>query len=257
MILCRIYIMIDVRHLTINESGRIIMSIISIKKQSVSDQVFEQIKQQIISGQWAPGDKIPGELELAKMFGVSRVSVREAIHRLVGMGVLYVRRGEGTFVSEIVPEDYFNTLLPILMVERSNLIEMLEFRSILEVESIKLACRRADKNDIERLQKSVSNMRKNRGDNRKFAAEDLNFHLALAIATHNAVIVKVNAIIHDMLKTAMEKVVELTGFDKGIYYHEKILEALKNRDENAAVALMREHIEVTMEGIRQHEEVEL
>lgn len=233
------------------------MNIVAIKKQRVSDQVFEQIKQQIISGKWVPGDKIPSELELAKIFDVSRVSVREAIHRLIGMGVLYVRRGEGTFVSEILPEDYFNTLLPILMVERSNLIEMLEFRSILEVESVKLACRRANNEDIDRLQKTISNMRKNRGDNIKFAAEDLNFHLALAIATHNEVIVKVNAIIRDMLKTAMEKVVELTGFDKGIYYHEKILDALKNRDEDAAAKLMREHIEVTMERIRQHEEVEL
>jgi GntR family transcriptional repressor for pyruvate dehydrogenase complex len=173
------------------------------------------------------------------------------------MGVLYVRRGEGTFVSEMLPEDYFNALLPILMVERSNLIEMLEFRSILEVESIKLACSRANEDDISRLQKTIANMKKNRGDNRKFAAEDLNFHLALAIATHNAVIVKVNAIIHDMLKAAMEKVVELTGFDKGIYYHEKILDALINRDENAATELMREHIEVTMEKIRQHQEIEL
>ncbi len=233
------------------------MSIIAVKKQSVSDQVFEQIKQQIISGKWAPGEKIPSELELAKMFDVSRVSVREAIHRLIGMGVLYVRRGEGTFVSEMLPEDYFNALLPILMVERSNLIEMLEFRSILEVESIKLACSRANEDDISRLQKTIANMKKNRGDNRKFAAEDLNFHLALAIATHNAVIVKVNAIIHDMLKAAMEKVVELTGFDKGIYYHEKILDALINRDENAATELMREHIEVTMEKIRQHQEIEL
>ncbi|NLN41216.1 MAG: FadR family transcriptional regulator [Clostridiales bacterium] len=236
---------------------RIIMSIIAVKKQSVSDQVFEQIKQQIISGKWAPGEKIPSELELAKMFDVSRVSVREAIHRLIGMGVLYVRRGEGTYVSEMLPEDYFNALLPILMVERSNLIEMLEFRSILEVESIKLACSRANEDDISRLQKTIANMKKNRGDNRKFAAEDLNFHLALAIATHNAVIVKVNAIIHDMLKAAMEKVVELTGFDKGIYYHEKILDALINRDENAATELMREHIEVTMEKIRQHQEIEL
>lgn len=233
------------------------MSIEAIKKRSISDQVFEQIKQQIISGNWAPGDKIPSELELAKIFDVSRVSVRDAINRLVGMGVLYVRRGEGTFVSEMLPEDYFNTLLPILMVEKPNLIQMLEFRSILEVESIKLACRRANDDDIARLQKTVANMKKNRGDNIKFAAEDLNFHLAIAIATHNAVIIKVNAIIHDLLKMAMEKVIELMGFDNGIYYHEKMLDALIARDEETATNLMREHIEVTMEIISEHKEVEL
>ncbi len=233
------------------------MSIVAIKKQSVSDEVFEQIKQQIISGQWIPGDKIPSELELAKMFEVSRVSIREAIHRLVGMGVLYVRRGEGTFVSEILPKDYFNTLLPILMVEGANLMEMLEFRLILEVETVKLACKRADDDDLSRLDEIVGNMKKYQGDNIKFAAEDLNFHISLAHAAHNSVIVKVNDIIHDMLKIAMEKVVKLTGFEKGIYYHERILEAVINRDEETAAELMREHIEVTMENIRKHQKVEL
>jgi len=233
------------------------MSIVAIKKRSVSDEVFEQIKQQIISGHWAAGDKIPSEMELARMFDVSRVSIREAIHRLVGMGVLYVRRGEGTYVSEIFPKDYFNTLLPILMVERTNLIEMLEFRSILEVQTIKLACRRADQDDIDRLEKTVANMKMNRGDNIKFAAEDLNFHLYLALATNNSVIVKVNAILHDMLKTAMEEVVELTGFDEGIYYHKKILDAVRNRDEEAAAELMSEHIEVTVKKIKEHHRIEL
>ena len=83
------------------------MAITAIEKKRVSDEVFEQMKNNIVSGEWAPGARIPGELELVELFQVSRVSVREAIHRLVGMGVLTIRRGEGTFVSEILPSDYF------------------------------------------------------------------------------------------------------------------------------------------------------
>ncbi|HAA25445.1 MAG TPA: FadR family transcriptional regulator [Ruminiclostridium sp.] len=223
------------------------MSITAIKQKRVSDEVFEQMKEHIISGEWAPGKKIPSELELVELFGVSRVSVREAIHRLVGMGVLTIRRGEGTYVNEVLPEHYINTLLPILMIESASLSETLEFRAIMEVESARLATRNADEQDIARMEKAIKVMEKNKGNNREFAAADLNFHVAIAMATHNSVIIKVNAIIHDMLKKIMEEIVDITGYEGGLYYHRRILEAIKNRDENAAVKTMREHISATMD----------
>ena len=138
------------------------MAIKPIKQKRVSDEVLEQIKDSIISGEWAPGTKIPGEMDLAEMFGVSRVSIRQAIHRLVGMGVLTIRRGEGTFVSEVFPKDYFNTLLPVLMIEAPDMVEMLEFRAVIEIESARFAALRANDEDISRLEKALSNMKKQR-----------------------------------------------------------------------------------------------
>ena len=70
------------------------MIIKPIKRKDISEEVLEQLKYNIISGAWPPGTKIPSELELAKLFNVSRVSIREAIHRLMGMGVLTVRKGD-------------------------------------------------------------------------------------------------------------------------------------------------------------------
>jgi GntR family transcriptional repressor for pyruvate dehydrogenase complex len=185
------------------------MAITAIKQKRISDEVFEQMKEHIISGDWAPGKKIPGELELVELFNVSRVSVREAIHRLVGMGVLTIRRGEGTFVTEMLPENYMNALLPILMIEGSSFSEMLEFRAIIEVESARLAARRADEQDFYRMEEVLQVMERCKGNNREFAKADLNFHVAVAMATHNSVIIKVNAIIHDMLKKMMEEIVAI------------------------------------------------
>lgn len=232
------------------------MAIKAIEKKRVSDEVFEQMKDQIVSGEWAPGMKIPGELELVDLFEVSRVSVREAIHRLVGMGVLVIKRGEGTFVSEIIPSDYFDTLLPILTIERSNVLEMLEFRNIIEVESARLVSKRADEQDIERMTNIIKKMEDCQGDKQLFSAQDLNFHYAMAIATHNSVIIKVNAILSDMLKKTMEEIVGLTGYEGGIYYHKKILEAIKNKDEKLSAALMKEHIDSTMNKIKKALETE-
>ena len=125
------------------------------------------------------------------------------------------------------------------MIESASLSETLEFRAIMEVESARLATRNADEQDIARMEKAIKVMEKNKGNNREFAAADLNFHVAIAMATHNSVIIKVNAIIHDMLKKIMEEIVDITGYEGGLYYHRRILEAIKNRDENAAVKTMK------------------
>lgn len=226
------------------------MAIKPIKRKRVSDEVLEQIKENIISGEWPPGTKIPGEMDLAEMFGVSRVSVRQAIQRLVGMGVLTIRRGEGTFVSEVLPKDYFNTLLPVLMIEAPDMIEMLEFRAVIEVESARFAALRANEEDIARMETALANMKKCKGDYKKFAYEDLNFHTALALATHNSVVVKVTAIIHDMLKNSMVEIVRLRGYQDGLLYHARLLEAIKRRDSDAAAELMREHIATAINDVR-------
>ncbi len=227
------------------------MAITAIKKKRVSDEVFEQMRNNIVSGEWAVGMKIPGELELVDLFQVSRVSVREAIHRLVGMGVLSIRRGEGTFVSEILPGDYFDTLLPILTIERPDLLEMLEFRNVIEVESARLGSERADKNDINRMTNIIKKMEESQGNKQLFSAQDLNFHYAIAIASHNDVIIKVNTILSDMLKKSMEEIVGMTGYEGGIYYHKKILEAIKNKDSELSATLMKEHIDSTMIKIKE------
>lgn len=227
------------------------MGIKPVNNKSVSQEILEQIKDHIISGEWGPGTKIPGELELVELFGASRISVRGAISQLVGMGILSIRRGEGTFVSEVYPKDYFNALLPVLMINRVDLMEILEFREMMESESARAAARRSESSDIDRMKKIIESMHKVEGDYTKFAIEDVNFHTALALATHNSVVIKVNAIIHDMLKNAMEEIVTITGFQGGLYYHKKILEAIIEKNEEAAAQFMREHIRTTINKVKE------
>ncbi len=226
------------------------MSMKPVRKTKVVDEVLDQMKAQILAGNWSPGTKIPGEMELTRIFGVSRVSIREAIHRLAGMGILSIRHGDGTYIAEILPKDYFNALLPALLIEAVSLGELLEFRQMIEVESARHAATRATEEDIGRLRGILEAMKRNEGDYPRFAVEDLNYHTALALATHNSVIVKVNAIMHDMLKKAMEEIVVLTGFQGGIYYHACILDAVVQRDPEKAMELMREHIRTTIDRVQ-------
>ena len=230
------------------------MNITTIKRKRISDEVLEQMKENIVSGEWSPGTKIPGEIELSQRFGVSRVSVREAIHRLAGMGLLTIRRGEGTFVSEVLLKDYLNILLPMLTIDGASLSDMLEFRAIIEVESARLATIRADVEDIKRLGEALSRMEEVKGDHVEFSHEDMNFHTVIAISTHNEVIIKVTAIMHEMLQKTMDKIVSLMGFEGGLYYHNEIFKAIKSKDERTAVKMMKEHIDSTKESVQQFHE---
>ena len=84
--------------------------------KNISNKVFQYIKEKIIDKTWKPGDKITSEIQLAEELEVSRISVREAISKLVAMNVLITKKGGGSFVNSFSTTDYMDELIPFLMV---------------------------------------------------------------------------------------------------------------------------------------------
>ena len=175
-----------------------------IKKQRISEAVMEQMKDTIISGEWSPNKKIPGEMELVSLFGVSRISVRQAIHQLIGMGVLTIRRGEGTYVTESVPSQYFNILLPHLLIEKPDIIEVFEYRCILESKAAALAAERATSEDIMLLEDVYKKLGECKNDYDDCVKYDMLFHSIIASATKNSIIIKITSILYNNLKTGLK-----------------------------------------------------
>ena len=226
-----------------------------ISKLKISEAVLEQMKNNIISGEWCTGQKIPGEMELASLFGVSRISVRQAIHQLIGMGILVVKRGEGTFVNKNIPAQYFNILISYLMIEKPNIIEVFEYRCILEGKVAALAAERATTEDIKMLDEvyqKLSNIKNNYDESAEY---DLLFHAMIASLTKNAVIIKIMSILYDVLKSTMREAMEFRGIEKGPFYHLKILEAIKNRDSAMAEEYMNKHVAGSLESIKERYEI--
>src|SRR5690554_3233272 len=217
-----------------------------LKRDSISEQIFQELKDKIIKGDWEPGSKIPSENQLCEILGVSRVSIREAIHKLVALGILEARHGEGTFVRESLAESYFNELLPFFLLDRPDIIKILEYRKIVEVGTIGIAVEKATQDDIKRLEEIYHDMEKNKDDLEKFAQLDLKFHMALAYMADNPILNKVDYIINDILEETMKKIVEKLGSTDGLYYHNRIIEAIKMRHVTEAQQLMAEHLERTM-----------
>lgn len=213
-----------------------------IERKSVASQVYEQLKQNILKGVWKAGEQIPSENELVNLLGVSRISVREALKQLASIGLVEARHGEGTFVKQVEADSYMNELLPLMVLNRENILELIKYREIIEVGAIALAVERADDADIRALEENLRQHEKFRNTVEQAAQTDLEFHLLIAKASKNPFVIKANSLIKDVFHAVMVQIVEAMGTEHGLFYHQKILTALKARDAKSAISLMREHL---------------
>jgi GntR family transcriptional repressor for pyruvate dehydrogenase complex len=160
---------------------------------------MKQILKSIETGQLKPGDKLPTEHELIKMFGVGRSTIREATSTLSMLGYLHRYQGKGCFVCEdLDPARAAGFALQDIQAA-TNIIDLVEVREILECNAVRLAARRADPEDIEGISNALSKMKKNRSDLVLFIEHDFEFHIALARASRNQLIL-------EMMRRIVEKV---------------------------------------------------
>ena len=151
------------------------------KTEKLTIQVFEQLKDQIITGKWKPGFKIPSENKLTEILNVSRITIREALQALVALDLLEKKRGRGIFVKNSFTESFIGSLLSLIQFDRSQTGYIHEYRKIVGIGSIELVVERASAEDTQRLRDILEEMKKCKDNSLgKFALEDLNFHLALS-----------------------------------------------------------------------------
>ena len=221
------------------------MEIRRVHRTTISDQICEQMKQMILDRTWKPGQKIPSEGELAELFGVSRASIREALLKLNAVGLLESRFSGGNYVREIGADICMNAILPIVYVSDNSLMEVLEFRQVVEAKVAGLAARRAGKEDVKRLTKIEHEMEAAAREDslEKFAQADIRFHLELANITKNTLLSASMQLVRDVLSTNMEILVSRRGYESGIRDHLRIIDAVRLNDEKKATALMEAHLE--------------
>lgn len=225
------------------------MGIKPIKKVNVGEQVLYQLKKMLIDGEWGPGSKIPSENELADLFDVSRITVRQALQKLNALGLIETRLGDGSYVRDLNVGDSMNALIPVMYLGEQTASDVFEFRQIIETGCTRLAVQRATERDIEELKSILVKMTKSRdnSDIKNFSKADLEFHLKIAQITRNTLFIKTNSILQDVLEQSMDDVIDKMGFENGLYYHEQIIKAIEDRNEEKAAKMMKEHIEKNLE----------
>lgn len=220
------------------------MEIKKIKKVNVGEQVFLQLQQLISEGKWKPGEKLPSENDLAEMFGVSRITVRQALQRLAAMGLLETRQGEGTFVQTLEMGDSLRGLIPTAYLSENSMAQVHEFREMIDTESARLAAIRATDEDIQQLRDNYDEMIAIDIDRHRmrFARADLEFHIKLGEISRNTMIMKTYEVLYDVLINAMQITIERMGKSSAAVYHKRIIDAVAAHDADAAARIAREHI---------------
>lgn len=228
------------------------MALKTISKRNISDVVYEQLMENLIAGEWKPGDKIPSENELAAQLQVSRISVRSALQRLSSLGLVESRQGEGTFVCEFSGAQYANNLIPLVVFERSDMQDLMEFRNILDSEIAALAALRATDTDIALLHQNYQRHMAAEGDVTKCADYDSEFHCLLAATTHNALFHKVYQVFQPVFRKNMHQIVSIMGVSGARVNHAAILAAVEQHDPDAARAAMQTHVQETISSVWDH-----
>ena len=201
----------------------------------------EELKENILKGIWKPGDKIPSETQLVSLFGVSRASIRMAIQRIITLGLLESKVGDGTYVREFTPAVYINELVPITLKPEYQL-EIMEFRKALETEALRLAAQRATDEDLRDLEQFHIRARKafKELDLETYFKEDMQFHMQIFKMSKNSIFMTTVQTLADVLFPHFYSVArdffetnEVPSDEADL--HTIILDALKNRDSKTCV----------------------
>ncbi|MFC6602213.1 FadR/GntR family transcriptional regulator [Ectobacillus funiculus] len=203
-----------------------------------------QIRQLIQDGKLKPGDRLPGERELAQTLGCSRTSLREACRVLESEGLIISKPGGGRFIQHVdqnmMPGYRFN---PIDMLEKTAIIYFLEARETLEPKIAELASQRATAENIEKLEQILLKMEDQLKYPDEKVAADSSFHLALAEATQNFVFVSMMETNLNMIRQIRKQTLNSKErYPQSLAEHRAILEAVKHHKTSEAVEATSIHL---------------
>lgn len=213
--------------------------------------VAQRLLEALQRGDYSPGDRLPTEEELAQEVGVSRTAVREALAALRLAGIVASRAGAGTFV-QYIPTGEFGARAVAILREQASPSEMIQARRAMEEGVTKLAARRAEPQDLDRLDAIVEEMRQaaQRRDYRTYLRLNKEFHMAIAQATHNRAI---SNTMEDLLRYMDEPLwqqfrqdyydAEPGRLHRAVEIHARIADAIRHKDLRAIGRLLRLHFQ--------------
>jgi len=211
-----------------------------ISTKKVSESVTEQIEKMIEVGTFLPGEKLPSVRELCEMFGVGRSAVRDAITTLKGKGAVTVKQGEGTYICKFDSGKLFNNHL--LLPSSKDISQLFQVRKLLEPGIAEIAAKNRSEKDL----KLMEGLLYGNGDNSWEA--DYNFHLAIAKAAGNEILVQLLEFISASMKKTMIGFHQYIEEDRIVFeeitrQHSQIFRMIQNKESAQAKQMMEEHLE--------------
>jgi GntR family transcriptional regulator, transcriptional repressor for pyruvate dehydrogenase complex len=227
-----------------------------VRTSRLYEQIVQQIEDSILKGTLKAGDQLPSERELALKFGVSRTAVREAVKALHEKGLVEAYSGRGTFITDGTTEAVRQSINLMMRFDQTEGSENLaEVRQILEPEIAALAATRIQEPQLVLMREAFTVMNEALKDPDAYIEADLDFHLALAEAAENPLILSLLDSIVGLLREQRIRIFfEDGGPQRGQYHHARILAAIERRDAEASRAAMRDHLQQVREDSRPHQD---
>ncbi|MGA3682798.1 FadR/GntR family transcriptional regulator, partial [Pseudomonas graminis] len=200
-----------------------------------------RMKSNIQDGTWPPGSKLPSESELIATFEVSRVSVRSAVQRLRGLGIVVSHQGKGTFVIKDLAAHTLLSDQPILHLSQAEFEDMRVFRQTVEFRCMELAVENATLDDIDLLEAALNRMLVNKDDYKRYSQADFDFHYAIVKASHNKIFIHAMDSIRHLYLYYLEELNRVLGITlESVNAHIQVYLAIKQHDAEAAARTLNE-----------------
>jgi GntR family transcriptional regulator, transcriptional repressor for pyruvate dehydrogenase complex len=216
-----------------------------VRTSRLYEQIVQQIEESILKGDLKPGDQLPAERELAQRFGVSRTAVREAVKALREKGLVEAYSGRGTFITDGTSQAVRQSLdLMVKIGQPEGSTYLAEVRAILEPEIAALAAVRCQETDLATMRDAVAVMEGAGRDPDAYIEADLDFHLALAEAAANPLILSLLDSIVGLLREQRLRIFKVEGGpERGQIHHKRILDGMERRDPDKVREAMKAHLE--------------
>lgn len=213
--------------------------------------IIKRVKDMIIEGKLKVGDKLPSERELAEMFQVSRVPVREALKIMEFMEIIQYIPGDGVYLKQVAMQDILSKIDFMIETNSDIISDLFEARQAIELKAVELAAVRRNEADIKIMDAILKEMAEDiaRGGDGIQAATQ--FHTAISKASKNKVIARINDLLITLTEMSRENSLGKHGMaPAALVSHQRILEAIKEQNAPEAKRLMLEHLEGIKETAR-------
>jgi GntR family transcriptional repressor for pyruvate dehydrogenase complex len=216
-----------------------------IQRENIYQQLVEHLQRYIIDNSLRPGDRLPTEAELAAKFRVGRQSVREAVKVLESIGVIETRPRDGSRLKKMNTRRLTDHLRFMFEIEGATVKEIAATRRMIECGFVPAVVAHADEIDFQRMQMAIDRMRAHTELGEPFIESDIAFHQLLAMATKNRVMAGFGVIIQEFFTHIRNRIEVVKAKQlKSIQEHERILQALRDRDIAGAQRAIEEHLRI-------------
>jgi len=224
---------------------------------TTSEEVISRLREMIHSGQLRSGDRLPPERDLAKLFGVSRPTLRAGIRSMAAVGILQARQGAGTFVvkTDGSPSLDSNPLRLMASLHGFTSGEMFEARRSLEMSIAALAAERATSDHLASMSEEIAGMYASLDDPGQFLVHDMRFHQAVAAASGNRILTSLMNMVATILFDVRSKTVKRAkDLKESAEMHRHVYRAIRERSAEAARNAMRDHLVLAQKAQESEEE---